>query len=221
MTLFKQIALMLSIFLLIILGTVFTLNFKSANTSVQERLYEDAKNTATSLSLSLGTAAGDISVMSTMINANFDSGNYLYISLVDVDNVILYERKSENQRITVPEWFLKVVKIHAPVASANVSAGWNQVGILNVQSDVGYAYKQLYTILMSLLLSFSIIAIIALTILNLILVAILKPLKEVQRQAEAVGRNEFIIQKSIPNTKEFKDVVLGMNNMVSKVKAMF
>ncbi len=221
MTLFKQIALMLSIFLLIILGTVLTLNFKSANTSVQERLYEDAKNTATSLSLSLGTAAGDLSVMSTMINANFDSGNYLVISLFDVDNVILYERKSENKRITVPEWFLKVVRIHAPIASANVSAGWSQVGILNVQSDVSFAYKQLYTILMSLLVSFSIIAIIALTILNLILVAILKPLKEVQRQAEAVGRNEFIIQKSIPNTKEFKDVVLGMNNMVSKVKAMF
>lgn len=221
MTLFKQIALILSIFLLIIFGTVLTLNFKSANTSVQERLYEDAKNTATSLSLSLGTAAGDASVMTTMINANFDSGNYLYISLVDVDNVILYERKSENQQITVPEWFLKVVQIQAPVASANVSAGWSQVGILNVQSDVGYAYKQLYTIFTGLLVSFGIIAVIALTILNLILAAILKPLKEVQRQAEAVGRNEFIIQGSIPNTKEFKDVVLGMNNMVSKVKALF
>ncbi|MCX6075440.1 MAG: diguanylate cyclase [Campylobacterales bacterium] len=221
MTLFKQIALILSIFLLIIFGTVLTLNFKSANTSVQERLYEDAKNTATSLSLSLGTAVGDTSVMTTMINANFDSGNYLYISLVDVDNVILYERKSENQQITVPEWFLKVVKIHAPVASANVSAGWSQVGILNVQSDVSYAYKQLYTIFTGLFVSFGIIAIIALTILNLILAAILKPLKEVQRQAEAVGRNEFIMQGSIPNTKEFKDVVLGMNNMVSKVKALF
>ncbi|MEN8302882.1 MAG: diguanylate cyclase, partial [Campylobacterota bacterium] len=46
-------------------------------------------------------------------------------------------------------------------------------------------------------------------------------LQEVQRQAEAVIRNEFIIQESIPYTKEFRDVVLGMNNMVSKVKAMF
>lgn len=221
MTLFRQIALMLSLFLLIILATVLTLNFQSANASVQERLYEDAKNTATSLSLSLGTAGGDESIMSTMINANFDSGNYLYISLVDVDNKILYERKAESQEISVPQWFLKAVNIQAPVASANVSAGWNQVGILNVQSDVTYAYKQLYTIFTGLLLSFGIIAFIALVILNLILAAILKPLKEVQRQAEAVGRNEFIIQGSIPNTKEFKDVVLGMNNMVSKVKAMF
>jgi len=221
MTLFKQIAIMLSIFLIIILATVLTLNFQSANASVQDRLYEDAKNTATSLSLSLGSANGDVSMMSTMINANFDSGNYLIISLLDVDDELLYERIAESEVSDVPAWFLNNITIEAPVASANVSAGWNQVGILNVQSDVVFAYKQLYTILINLLISFSLIAISALVILYIILAAILKPLKEVQRQAEAVGRNEFILQETIPNTKEFKDVVLGMNNMVSKVKAMF
>ncbi len=221
MTLFKQIAIMLSIFLILILSTVLILNFQSANESVQERLYEDAKNTATSLSLSLGTANGDVSVMSTMINANFDSGNYLQISLIDVDDEILYERVVESASTDVPAWFLSSVKIEAPVASANVSAGWSQVGILNVQSDVAYAYSQLYTILINLLLSFGIFSFVALVVLNLLLIAILKPLKEVQRQAEAVIRNEFILQGDIPYTKEFRDVVLGMNNMVSKVKATF
>ena len=221
MTLFKQIALILSILLITILTTVLNLNFQSANESVQDRLYEDAKNTASSLSLSLGSANGDISMMSTMINANFDSGNYHHISLVDVDNELLYERKSESEQLDVPEWFSSITIIEAPIASANVSAGWSQVGILNVQSDVTYAYRQLYTILKGLLISFSIIAFVGLIVLNLLLVAILKPLTEVQKQAEAVMRNEFIIQEKIPYTKEFRDVVLGMNNMVSKVKAMF
>ena len=221
MTLFKQIALILSILLIIILATVLNLNFKAANASVQDRLYEDAKNTATSLSLSLGSANGDISMMSTMINANFDSGTYSYISLVDVDDVLLYERKSESEQLDLPAWFLSTTNIEAPVASANVSAGWSQVGILNVQGDVTYAYNALYTILKGLLISFSIIGIVGLLVLNLLLVVILKPLKEVQKQAEAVIRNEFILQDNIPYTTEFKDVVLGMNNMVSKVKAMF
>lgn len=221
MTLFKQIALILSILLIIILATVLNLNFKAANTSVQERLYEDAKNTASSLSLSLGSANGDISMMSTMINANFDSGTYSYISLHDVDNLLLYERKEEGEPLDVPEWFLSLVSMSAPVASANVSAGWSQVGILKVQGDVSYAYNALYTILKDLLISFSLIAFIGLVALNLLLAVILKPLKEVQRQAEAVIRNEFILQKNIPYTSEFKDVVLGMNTMVSKVKAMF
>jgi len=221
MTFFKEIASMLSVFLLIILATVLSLNFISANQSVQDRLYEDAKNTASSLSLSLGSANGDLSMMSTMINANFDSGNYAYISLVDVDNKILYERKNESTQIDVPKWFLNTIKIEAPIASANVSAGWSQVGILNVQSDVSYAYTQLYTVLINLLVSFSVLAIVGLILLNILLATALKPLKQVQLQAEAVTRNEFIIQEKIPKIKEFRDVVLGMNNMVSKVKAMF
>ncbi len=221
MTLFKQIALMLSTFLVIILMTVLVLNFKSANESVQDRLYTDAKNTASSLSLSLGTAQGDLSMMSTMINASFDSGYYHYITLLDIEDNVIYKREIEQKILDVPEWFINAINIKAPVASANVSAGWSQVGILKVQSDAAYAYKQLYSILIGLLVSFSIIAFIGLIILNLLLVAILKPLKEVQKQAEAVIRNEFIIQENIPYTKEFKDVVLGMNNMVSKVKAMF
>ena len=221
MTLFKQIALILSILFIIILTTVLNLNFQAANTSAEDRLYEDAKNTASSLSLSLGSANGDLSMMSTMINANFDSGTYKFISLADVDDELLYERKAESEQAEVPEWFVNITNIQAPVASANVSAGWSQVGILTVQSDVGYAYRSLYTILKGLLISFSIIAIVGLTVLNLLLIAILKPLKEVQKQAEAVIRNEFIIQKNIPYTKEFRDVVLGMNNMVFKVQAMF
>jgi len=221
MTLFKQIALMLSTFLIIILTTVLVLNFKSSNESVQDRLYTDAKNTATSLSLSLGTAQGDISIMTTMINASFDSGYYRYISLVDTQDNSIYKREVEQKILDVPQWFINALHITAPEASANVSAGWSQVGVLKVQSDAGYAYKQLYTILINLLISFGIIAAIGLTILNLLLVVILKPLKEVQKQAEAVTRNVFIIQENIPYTKEFKDVVLGMNNMVSKVKAMF
>ncbi|MBD3824096.1 MAG: diguanylate cyclase [Epsilonproteobacteria bacterium] len=221
MTLFKQIALLLSLFLMTILAAVMLLNFKNANESVQSRLYEDAKNTASSLSLSLGTAGGDISVMSTMINANFDSGNYSYISLVDTEGNLLFERKSKGDLKEVPMWFINLIKIEAPQAAANVSAGWSIVGTLNVQSDGSYAYLQLYKSLKELLISFGIITIIGLVVLNLLLAAILKPLSRVRLQAEALMRNEFIIQEKIPFTKELRDTVLGMNAMVAKVKAMF
>ena len=221
MTLFKQIAMMLSIFLIIMLSTVLILNFQSANDSVQKRLFDDAKNTASSLSLSLGSANGDITMMSTMINANFDSGNYQFISLEDIDGEVLFKRENDTKNIDVPEWFIKILEVKAPVASANVSAGWSPIGLLNVQSDVSFAHIQLYSIFKNLTISFTIITIIALVVLNFLIHAILKPLKEVQYQAEAVARNEFITQQNIPNTKEFKDVVIGMNTMVKKVKVMF
>lgn len=211
---------MLSVFLLIILATVLVLNFQSANKSVKERLYENAKNSATSLSLSLGGAKGDKTMMSTMINANFDSGHYKEISLVDVQNRAIFSKVGEKSIKGVPQWFIDAIDMKAPVAMANVSAGWSQVGILKVQSDAGYAVAELYVIFTDLLISFFIITLVGLFVLNFLLHTILKPLKDVQKQAAAVMENEFIIQEKIPYTAEFKDVVLGMNNMVSKVKAM-
>jgi len=221
MRLFKQIAILLTIFLTILLLTILTLNFQNASKSVAERLYEDAKNTATSLSLSLGTANGNISVMSIMIDANFDSGHYGYISLVDVDDELIHIIKKTTNTHDVPQWFIDAIDIKAPIASANVSAGWSPIGILNVQSDVSYAYIQLYTILKSLFVSFTILAIIGLIVLNSIMMIILKPLEKVHFQAEAAVRNEFIIEDTNIFTTEFRDVVIGMNTMVLKAKTMF
>lgn len=221
MTLFKQIALMLSLFLLAILTTVLLLNFQSANEAVQEQLYEDAKNTATSLSLTLGNALGNESMMSTMINANFDSGHYERISLMSMDKRLIFQRVNETTELDVPLWFSNLVPIEAPVALAQVSSGWSPIALLEVQSDSTHAYIQLYGILQDLLISFAIIAFIALIILHTLLHVILKPLKKVQNQAEAIINNQFIIQAEIPYTTEFKDVVHGMNAMVKKVQGIF
>jgi len=221
MTLFKQLAIILSIFSIIVMSIVFIINFESANNSLQNRLYEDAKNTASSLSLSLNTAKGDISLISTMINANFDSGNYKKISLISIDKSIIYQRVSEIKPADVPEWFLKFVKIDTPTATANVMSNWNQVGTLYVQSNSAYAYSELYKIVKNLFISLSILTLIVMIVLNLIIMKILKPLKKLQYQAEAIMRNEFIVQDELPYTTELRDVINAMNNMVTKVKSMF
>jgi diguanylate cyclase (GGDEF)-like protein len=197
------------------------LSFQNSNEAVQENLYEDAKNTASSMSLSLGTAQGDESIMQSMIDANFDAGHYIRIALMDMNNIEIYERIAEQSKPDVPKWFLDTVNIDVPSASAQVSSGWTPLGILYVQSDPASAYVQLYKTFRDLLISFGIIAFISLLVLNFILHIVLKPLKSVQSQAEAILQNRFIIQKHIPFTTEFKDVVKGMNAMVAKVKEIF
>ena len=214
-------ALHTTLLLFFLLGTVFVLNFNQTTASVQQRLYEDAKNTASSLSLTLGTAGGDLSAMATMINADFDSGHYMKIALSDMKNALLFERTLEPGDHDVPAWFTAWVDIAVPTASAQVSAGWSPVGILKVQSDSSYAYTLLYESLKGLLTLFLILLIIGLCALYIILHLLLRPLKQVQLQAEAVMRNEFIIQEELPHTTEFADVVNGMNLMVDKVQQIF
>ena len=207
--------------MVITLMTVLGLNFKTANEQMQEQLYNDAKNTAASLSLTLGTAMGDSSMMSAMINANFDSGHYQKIALVDQNGTVIYERHAENKSSDVPQWFIDSVPIHTPVATAQVSSGWSPIGMLFVQSDNIHAYTQLYDIFTELLLWFSVITAMALLILSMALHLFLRPLKKVQEQAEAVGKNHFIIQDELPSIVEFREVVSTMNTMVTKVKTIF
>jgi len=221
MTLFKQLTILLSIFLLIILTTVMLLNFNAVIKNAERQLYIDAQNTAASLSLSLATANGDESTMATMINANFDSGHYRWIVLENMAGEVIFERLEDICRLDVPEWFVEMVGIDLERASAQVSSGWMVIGKLGVESDPSHTYLMLYETFKGLLMSFAFFAVSSILVLHLLLYTILSPLRELQRQAEAISRNEFRYQQKLPFTKEFREIVISMNSMVKKVESSF
>ncbi len=221
MTLFKQLAMMLSLFLLIILTTVTILNFTSTIENAEQQLYSDAQNTAASLSLSLAAANGDESTMSTMINANFDSGHYRRIVLTKMNGELIHERVSEVCSLDVPEWFFDLVDIDLPRAAAPVSSGWMVIGTLGVEGDDSHTYVMLYNSFKQLLGSFALFTVSSLAALHLLLYTILAPLRLLHEQTEAIGRNEFRYQERLPHTKEFREIVLSMNAMVRKIENSF
>ncbi len=221
MTLFRQTAAVLTLLMVAIVVTVLMLNFASASNAAEDELYQDAKNTATSLSLSLASADGDTVMMQTMIEANFDSGRYHLIQLLDVDNKIIYRQLLSSEDIAVPEWFLSLIDIEAPVASANVFTGWQQIGILQVQSDSSRVEMRLYEIFKNLMLSFGFIMLFGFVTLYVLFLIVLRPLDRIRVQAESIIHNEFIIQEKIPRTSEFRELVLAINQMVLRLKNIF
>jgi len=221
MTLYKQLALFLSLFLLVILSTVSVLKFNGSIKSAEHQLHRDAQNTAASLSLSLASAKGDETILSTMINANFDTGNYRAIVLEDMQEEVIFERLSTSGTPDVPEWFLSIVKIDVPEASAQVSSGWMVIGTLTVEGNASPSYVMLYASFKNLLISFAIFMVVSLIVLYGLLYTILRPLRELQEQAEAISHNEFRYQSVLPYTSEFREIVLSMNAMVKKVEANF
>lgn len=221
MTLYRQMSMITTTLMVLLLGTVIAVTFSHTIETLETQLYEDAQNTASSLSLSLGSTDGSESVMSTMINANFDTGHYARIILYDMEKKIVYERIGEEVDHGVPEWFKALITIKIPKASAQVSSGWTPIGVLKVQSDSSYAYGALYTQLFRLIILFVLLVIIGLGMLYYALHLVLRPLIKVRQQAEAIMRNEFIHQKEIPSTTEFRDVVTAMNSMVTKVHDIF
>ncbi|HIC43266.1 MAG TPA: EAL domain-containing protein [Sulfurimonas sp.] len=221
MSLFKQISLIMSLFLSFIFITVIYLNFQSAKKYAQEEILNNAQNTATYLSLSLANADADKAKMSAIINAIYDSGYFQKITLIDTSRNVLYKRKNEVTKTDVPKWFLSLYDFKMAGASATVSSGWNPIGTIHVVSMQDSAHTKLYNNFIEILQSFALISFVSFALLYSILTLILSSLKKVTQQAEAVSNNNFIINKVIPKTSEFKEVTLAMNKMVEKVRTIF
>lgn len=221
MTLFKQMAIGTSTLITLLLATVMFMNFQSSKEDMLRGLYQTAVNNLSSLSSKVAEAAHDNAYLSSTIDAEFDSGYYKKISFVSSDQSFEYTQEYKSAIKDVPTWFINIVRIKIPQISSDISSGWSILGRIYVEPDTSVVYESLYRIFLKLLSIFGIFIVVSLSILYTLLHFILRPLVKVQKQAEAITRNEFIIQDSIPKTQEFRDVVIGMNAMVSKVKAMF
>lgn len=223
MSLNKQMALFIASLLMILLIGTFILNLSNTKVFLQEQLRSHAQDTATSLGLSLSSIKDpkDTSSMETMINAVFDRGYYANIRLTNNDNEVIYQVTNTKKMDNVPSFFIQSIKLSAPPASALVQSGWIPVGTLTVTSHTGYAYIELWNSILSLLTWFAVAAILAILIIIFALKIMLSPLKKMEEQAQAIVKKEYLIQKTLPKTAEFRSVVCAMNAMVSKLKAVF
>lgn len=225
MTLFKQIALSITLFLFIILGTVIYLNFKSSQEFVQNQLHSNAEDTAASLALALGGVVDmekdTRAEMQTMISAIYDRGYYESITLTSANNKVLIKETQSVVVKDVPTWFIDNVALDAKAASSGITAGWNTFGMITVKNHVGHAYMQLWKIFVDLLETFAVVGLFFLFTIGLLLKIILRSLSDIAKQAIAIQESDFIINEKVPFTTEFRHVTKAMNSMVTKVKSIF
>lgn len=176
----------------------------------------------TSIAEESGLNIGTLSTVETMMNSMFDSGYYSAIRLVDVDGKVILENSAKKLEVLdVPDWFIRNIKLEAPIVDSEIMRGWSKFGILQVQSSTGAAYRELYHTLLDIFYTLGIMSISALFAIYFGLKLIFAPLKRVQAQAEAVLENRFIIQDKIPFTLDIKQIVLAINSMVEKAKDVF
>lgn len=221
MSLYKQIGFLVSFVFLILLLTILSVSFSIIKESAQKELYENAQNSASSLALSISSTDASQSAIETLINASFDNGNYEKIAFVDSTGNTIYERKLEKSVHIIPDWFVKFATFELSAAKASVSSGWSVLGIIEVLNDRGVTYLQLYNIMINMLWYITFACIMFLIFLSFVFHIMLKPLFKIEKQAEAALNNEFVIQKTLPWTKEFKVVVSSINSMVMKFEEIF
>lgn len=219
MSLTKQLWLAILAIMTIAFGVSFLISALSARHYLEDQLRLKNIDNANSLALSMSQMQKDPVTIELLIAAQFDSGNYQYIGLISPTGEVMVSRTSDAGVSNVPAWFANLVPIHTEPGVAKVQDGWRQVGTLTVKSHSRYAQEALWQGSLNLLIWFLASALVIGLIGTLILRRMIRPLRDVVEQAEAIGARRFITLRE-PRTLEFRNLVRAMNAHVMQVRTM-
>lgn len=223
MTLRRQIILLIiMLFVLLFLGT-FAINVHNTRAYLNDQLKTISQDTATSLGLTLSPymAESEVIVMETHVNALFDSGYYRDITVYGMDGEVIVERSNIDPPKQVPGWFINMIHLETPHGESLIMSGWSQAGVVHISANPEFAYIRLWA---SCIQSFFWFIGSFIVIFGLALVAIhylLRPLRAVEVQAEAISNKDYVIQTRVPWTIELRRVVKAMNMMSGKIRDIF
>ncbi len=181
-----------------------------------------AQDTATSLGLSItqGKSYNDAVTIELMTSAIFDRGYYSEIQVKKVTGEIIFKKRVEKTVEGVPAWFIDAFKLPTPRMDALVMDGWRKAAMVEVESHPGHAYKELWEIAQRSFWVLLIVALISLAVVAIVLKLALRPLDDMERQAEDISKRTFTILKKLPWARELHRISIALNSMCQAVERM-
>ncbi|CAG0959945.1 Cyclic di-GMP phosphodiesterase PdeB [Methylophilaceae bacterium] len=219
MSLIKQLWIATIVLVAVVFSGSLVSSIASSRNYLKEQLHEKNHDNATSLALTMSQMEKDPVNMELLLSAQFDAGHYQLIRLTDPHDNVILERTKDDNRIDAPEWFIQLVNMDIQPGSALIQDGWNQYGKLSVESDVRYAYEDLWRGSMMMMLISVIIGLASALLGSVILRKLLNPLQDIVKQAEAISQRRFISIEE-PKTAEFKLVASTMNHLSKRIRGM-
>ena len=222
MSLRKQLFLAICLFLLVAFSGSFFVSLESSRDQMLGQLRSHAQDAATALGLSLTAQIDDPAMIELMVSSIFDSGYFSSIRIINLENEqVLVERSAPALVEGAPGWFVSLVNLHSQGGDALVMRGWEQVARVEVLSNPQFALAKLWDSTLGSLIWLLLCGLLSAVLGGWLLRRQFRPLEAMVRQAEAISKREFLSLPKLPRTPELKRVVLAMNQMVQKLKALF
>ncbi len=223
------ISLRLQLHLLIVLVALLTfasslyLSVQSTQDYLNSQMKSHAQDTATSLGLSISSYMDDpeLVIAETMVSAIFDSGFYEELKFTNAAGEVKIHRQNPVEFDEVPNWFIQMFPLSPPTMSSEVNNGWVKAGVLSVKSTAGVGYKTLWQQAKQSAYSIAAITIFSIVFIHLIAYAVLRPLHQIERQAQEVSKKNFTQLDKLPFTTDLRSVVKAMNSMVKNIQSSF
>ncbi|MDY6919414.1 MAG: EAL domain-containing protein [Pseudomonadota bacterium] len=223
MSLHRQMVLLITGLLLALLAGICFLSVHNSRDYLEHQMHNHAQDTATSLGLSIARplADDDLALVQTMVDAIFDRGDFVRITVRNADGDVMVQRQTEPPPILVPRWFENWVQIDPMPGISEITAGWRMVGDVRVFADKDAATRNLWMAARQTFWLFLVVGGISWFIILMIVRAVLAPLRTLERQAELICNKDFSGQQPLPKTRELKRVVQAINRMTRQLKVLF
>jgi diguanylate cyclase (GGDEF)-like protein len=222
MSLHKQLFLAICLFLLVAFSGSFFVSLETSREQMLGQLRSHAQDAATALGLSLTTQVDDPAMIELMVSSIFDSGYFTSIRVVNiVDEQVLVERSTPTVAKDLPDWFVRLVNLRPQGGDALIMRGWEQAARVEVLSNPQFALAKLWDSTLGSLIWLLLCGLLSAVFGGWLLRRQLRPLDSMVKQAEAISKREFLSLPKLPHTPELRRVVLAMNQMVEKLKALF
>lgn len=199
----------------------FAVSVYTARKYLEQQLYIKNVDNASSLALVLSQLPSkDLITVELFISAQFDTGHYQEILLTDPKHKTLVEKHYTGTETGAPLWFEHLFPLKAEAGVGLVQDGWKQFGSVKVVSHSRFAYQALWTGIKELAVWFLLAGFAAGMMGTWLLKRLFQPLNRVVEQAQAIQERRFISVDE-PRTPELRSVVVAMNAMVIRLKAIF
>ncbi|MCG6659676.1 EAL domain-containing protein [Halomonas campisalis] len=219
MSLIKQLWLTIVILLILaFVGSLFV-SISSSRHYIEQEIRIKNSDNANALALSMSQLEKDPVILELLLAAQFDTGHYRRIELRDPEGEIIERRVGDETIDTVPAWFASLIQFDVPPGRAVVQDGWRQYGTLILESHHSFAYHSLWRSSLTLAGWFAIAGAISLLLAAWIVRTIRLPLRNVVRQAKAIGEQRFV-ESPEPRTRELRELVRAMNRLAENVRGM-
>lgn len=187
---------------------------------INEQLSIKNNDNANLLAQVLSEVEKDTVLLELLVSAQFDTGHYEYIKLRSFDGSVNINKEFEGvTESSAPKWFSSLVNIDARNGVAYVDDGWSQFGTVEIRSHSQFLINELWKTTKAFAFWSAVIALVVGFASLMLLNVVTLPLYRVILQAEALGAKRFI-SLPVPKTLEYQRLVISMNRLTERVKAM-
>lgn len=215
------VAVITLIWIVVFVATLYTV-VNSTRDYLGRSMAAHAQDTATSLGLSItqGKSVNDPIAIELMTSAIFDRGYYSEIQVKNNTGAPIFQKRVDIAVDGVPPWFMSAFPLPSPRMDSVVMDGWVRVASVEVESHPGHAYKELWEISKRSFWVLFTVAIISLLVIVLVLRWALRPLDDMERQAEDISRRKFTVLDKQPWARELHRISRALNSMCLSVEGM-